>query len=495
MARIIINANRSKGVINRNIYGHFAEHLGRCIYGGIYVGEDSEIPNRNGMRSDVVDALKKLNIPVLRWPGGCFADTYHWKDGIGPREQRKKIVNTYWGGVTEDNSFGTHEFMELCRQLHCQPYISGNVGSGTVQEFSDWVEYCNMGGISPMAEERRKNGQVEAWNVRYWGIGNETWGCGGNMRPEYYADLCRQYATYLRCYDGRYPLYKIASGANSTDFNWTKTVMEQAGWMIDAVSLHYYTLPSDNWESKGPATGFDRGAYLKTLEHTLQMEELVENHGRIIRRYDPQGRVGLAVDEWGTWYDVEPGTNPGFLYQQNSMRDAIVAAVNLNIFNNHCDTVVMANIAQTVNVLQAMILTEGPRMVLTPTYHVFEMYKDHQNARQLESYAEATPLEETAIPDLHVSASKAPDGSILLTVANLNDQEALPLNCLLGGVSGWNESEKVQARVLTGAIGDHNTFDCPETVKPAPLEGITVTEEGFRAVLPACSVASFRLTV
>lgn len=492
MAKAIINANRSKGQINRNIYGHFAEHLGRCIYNGVYVGEASDIPNVKGMRTDVVEALKKMGIPVLRWPGGCFADTYHWRDGIGPKESRKKIVNTNWGGVTEDNSFGTHEFLELCRQLQCEPYISGNVGSGTVQEFSDWVEYCNMGGQSPMAGERRENGRDEPWNVRYWGIGNEAWGCGGNMRAEFYADLCRQYSTYLRCYDSGHPIYKIASGASEGDYNWTKTVMERAGNLIDAVSLHYYTIPrSGNWLDKGPATGFPRSEYYSTLSKTLFMEELVENHSRIIRQYQGDRKVGLCVDEWGTWFDVEPGTNPGFLYQQNTMRDALVAAVNLNIFNNHCDTVVMANIAQTVNVLQAVILTEGPKMLLTPTYHVFEMYKGHQGAKQLESYIETAMVGEDCckVPNLHVSASQGDDGAVLVTVANLDDREGTALDCALGGLGRLSG---ITGRVLTGGTGEYNDFDAPDRVKPAAIDAC-LTEDGFKAQLPPCSVSAFTL--
>lgn len=502
MAKAIINANRSKGTINKNIYGHFSEHLGRCIYGGIYVGDSTDIPNINGMRSDVVEALKKMGIPLLRWPGGCFADTYHWQDGIGPQSARKKIVNTNWGGITEDNSFGTHEFMELCRQLGCEPYLSGNVGSGTVQEFSDWVEYCNMGGQSPMPEARRRNGQSVPWNVRYWGIGNEAWGCGGNMRLEFYADLCRQYATYLRAYSKDHPLYKIASGANVDDYQWTKTVMERAGQFIDAVSLHYYTVPRDDWNHKGSATDFDRAEYFATLYKTLHMDDLIENHSRIIRQYQGDRKVGLVVDEWGIWLDVEPGTNPGFLYQQNSMRDALAAAVNLNIFNNHCDTVVMANIAQVVNVLQAVILTEGPRMLLTPTYHVFEMYKGHQDARQLESYVETAlvgEIEEYKVPNLHISASQGADGKVLVTAANLDDASAVPLDCSL---TGLGRIKTATGRVLSGQRDACNTFDTPERVKPTVLRveptvlgDIQVAADGFRTTLPACCVAAIEVTV
>ncbi len=489
MVKAIVNGNRSKGAINPNIYGHFSEHLGRCIYNGIYVGENSDIPNVNGMRTDVVEALKAMKIPVLRWPGGCFADTYHWRDGIGPKENRKKIVNTNWGGVTEDNSFGTHEFLELCRQLGCEPYISGNVGSGTVQEFSDWIEYCNMGGQSPMAEERRANGQDAPWNVKYWGIGNEAWGCGGNMRPEFYADLCRQYATYMRNYDNDHKIYKIASGANVADYNWTKTVMERAGHCVDAVSLHYYTVPREgDWNDKGPATGFSREEYFSTLAKTLRMEELVENHSRIIKQYQGDRQVGLCVDEWGTWFDVEPGTNPGFLYQQNTMRDALVAAINLNIFNNHCDTVVMANIAQVVNVLQAVILTEGAKMLLTPTYHIFEMYKGHQGAKQLESYVETALIGEgeNQAPNLHISASES-GGGVLVTVANLSDTDSAELDCTLSGLGKISE---VKSQALSGACGAYNDFGNEEAVKPAPLAA-ELTGDGFRAKLPACSVAAF----
>lgn len=481
MSHIIVNANRSAGVINKNIYGHFAEHLGRCIYGGLANADGSP-------RADVIEALKKLNMPVLRWPGGCFADTYHWRDGVGPKQGRKTIVNTNWGGVTEDNAFGTHEFMALCKALGCDAYISGNVGSGTVQEFSDWVEYCNMGGVSPMADLRRQNGREDPFNVRYWGIGNESWGCGGNMRPEYYADVCRQYTTFLRQYDPKVPLYKIACGAPESDYGWTRTVVERAGRYIDAISLHHYTIPGDNWGQKGSATDFTREEYLITLQRALDMEEMVDNHTRVIRRFAQGKDIGLVVDEWGTWFDVEPGTNPGFLYQQNTMRDALVAAINLNIFNNHCDSVVMANIAQTVNVLQAMILTEGDKMLLTPTYHVFEMYKAHQNARQLESYAETSLLRvgDPAVPDLHVSASQQADGTVLVTVANLNDQAAAPVDCLLGGV----KAKAVSARVLAGAPAACNTFAAPGTVAPAALD-VSLTGSGFSATLPPCSVAAF----
>ena len=497
---IFINGNRSIGTINKNIYGHFAEHLGRCIYGGLYVGEDSKIPNQNGMRTDVVTALKALNIPVLRWPGGCFADTYHWKDGIGPKASRNKtLINTTWGDVQEDNSFGTHEFLELCTQLGCEAYINGNVGTGTVQEMSDWVEYCNMGGISPITDLRRKNGQDMPWNVKYWGIGNEMWGGGGNMRSDYYSDLCRQYASFLRDYDPSHKIYKIASGACDFNYEWTQRVAELTGPLVDALSLHYYTIPGSEWEHKGSATHFNREDYYVTMHKALRMKELIENHTARMRQACPNKNLGLVIAEWGTWLDVEEGTNPHFLYQQNTMRDALVAAVNLNIFGDHCDSVVMANIAQMVNVLQAMILTDGSSMLCTPTYYVFHMFKGHQGARQLETYAETTLIgaenSDCKVPNLHVSASESCDGSVLVTIVNLSDHSFAPVEVYWNGLSKFTSIiGQILTDQISGAAG-HNTFDNPHQIEPKPLTNIKVGDNSFTSTLPPCSVAAFTLKI
>ncbi|WP_094546325.1 alpha-N-arabinofuranosidase [Petroclostridium xylanilyticum] len=486
MANMIINADIQKGIINKNIYGHFSEHLGRCIYEGIWVGEDSPIPNTRGIRNDVVEALKNINIPVLRWPGGCFADEYHWKDGVGPKESRKRMINTHWGGVIENNHFGTHEFLELCDMLGCEPYICGNVGSGTVQEMQEWVEYITFDGESPMANWRRQNGRENPWTLKYFGVGNENWGCGGNMRPEYYADVYRRYQTYVRNY-GKNKVYKIACGPNTADYHWTEVLMREACSFMDGLSLHYYTVPGDSWHNKGSATNFTEQDWFKTMKKTLFMEELITKHSTIMDRYDPQKRVGLIVDEWGTWYDVEPGTNPGFLYQQNTLRDALVAGINLNIFNNHCDRVQMANIAQTVNVLQAVILTEGEKMVLTPTYHVFEMYKVHQGAILLASVMECEDYEYDGekISQLSVSASKNSEGKIHITLCNLNPKEVAELNCELRGVN----ASRISGRVLTApSMNTHNTFDNPDQVKPADFKAIYMNEKGFFATLLPMSV-------
>lgn len=483
MSKLVINTAEKTSRINRNIYGNFSEHLGRCIYNGVFVGRDSDIPNVNGMRTDVVEALRAIRLPVLRWPGGCFADEYHWKDGIGPLESRKKMINTHWGGVTEDNSFGTHEFMELCRQIGCEPYVNGNVGSGTVQEMSEWMEYMTFDGLSPMAALRGQNGQKAPWRVKYFGVGNESWGCGGNMRPAYYADLYRRFQTYVRDY-GDNKVFKIACGPSVDDYAWTECLMENAGRFMDGLSLHHYTVPRD-WAAKGSATEFDTDEYYTTLKKALYMEELVTRHSAIMDRYDPERRVGLIVDEWGTWFDVEPGTNPGFLYQQSTMRDAMVAAATLNIFNRHSDRVVMANIAQLVNVLQAVILTEGDKMVLTPTYHVFDLYKNHQDAALLHSYLETEEIGgASAVPNLSVSASEDEAGTIHITLANLSADTAYPISCDLIGKAGASAS----ARILTGRTTDFNDFDCADRLAIRDFDGVTVQDGTLSFTIPACAV-------
>ncbi|MEH7545787.1 alpha-N-arabinofuranosidase [Neobacillus vireti] len=487
---VIINADIQKGKINKNIYGHFAEHLGRCIYEGIWVGEDSSIPNTKGIRNDVLAALKNIKVPVLRWPGGCFADEYHWKDGIGPKENRKRMVNTHWGGVVENNHFGTHEFMLLCELLECEPYICGNVGSGTVQEMSEWVEYMTFEGESPMANWRRENGREEPWKLKYFGVGNENWGCGGNMRPEYYADLYRRYQTYVRNY-GNNKVYKIAGGANVDDYNWTEVLMKNAHWLMDGLSLHYYTIPGDFWLGKGSAVDFPEDEWFITMKKALHMDELITKHSTIMDKYDPQKRIGMIIDEWGTWFDVEPGTNPGFLYQQNTIRDALVAGLHFNIFHNHADRVQMTNIAQTVNVLQAMILTEGERMILTPTYHVFDMYKVHQDAEVLavDSSFGSYEYNGETLPQVTVSASKNAEGKIHVSLCNIDHQNGAELDLDLRGINAANT--KVSGTIITAdTMNAHNTFEQPDVVKPVEFTGVTVENNKLAIKLPAMSVVT-----
>ncbi len=487
MQKYLINPNQKLSKINKDIYGTFSEHLGRCIYEGVYVGEDSPIPNVNGMRKDVVSALKEMGIPVLRWPGGCFADEYHWKDGIGPKESRKKMINTHWGGVVEDNSFGTHEFFELCEQIGCEAYVNGNVGSGTVQEMSEWVEYMTFDGLSPMSELRKKNGREKPWKVKYFGVGNENWGCGGHMLPEFYADQYRRYETFVRDYNGNEHIYRIACGANAFDYNWTEVLMKKAASRINGLSLHYYTLPGD-WGNKGKATEYTDDEYYTTIAKCYKMEELVRRHCEIISRYDPEKRVDLIVDEWGTWYDVEEGTNPGFLYQQSTLRDALVAGITLNIFNKHSDRIRMANIAQTVNVLQSVVLTDGEDMLLTPTYHIFKMYKSHAENTLLGSFLTTDYLEENKqTPVLTESASIDENGTIVSTISNASLTEGYEIKCQVADF----EVKEVKAEIVSGNARDYNTFDNKEVVKTVEFTDFTLTKDGFIAKLPPCSVVKF----
>ncbi len=495
--RVIVQTQTRGAVIQPEIYGHFAEHLGGCVYGGLYVGEGSPIPNVNGMRSDVVEALRRIRVPVLRWPGGCFAEDYHWRDGIGNPAARRRIVNAFWGGVVEDNSFGTHEFMELCRQVGCLPYIAMNVGTGTVQEMQDWVEYMTCGGDSTLARLRRENGRDAPWKVPFIGIGNENWGCGGTMRAEYYADEYRRYQTYVRSFDGN-RLVKIACGPGTSvenpSYDWTETMMRAAGRHMRGLSIHYYTVPSGNWSKKGSATAFDEAEYYRTLHIASSVETILDGHEAIMDRYDPERNVGIYFDEWGAWYDVEPGTNPGFLYQQNTMRDALIAAVSLNVFNRHAARVRMANIAQLVNVLQAPILTNGADMVLTPTYHVFDLFQRHMGATLLESSVCAEMIGTPAgqLARIGCSASASDDGSVFVTVTNAHASEAQTVALRLDG----GAYRCADARVLAGCIQARNTFDNPEAVGIRALDGVSTRTDALgteaSVPLPACSVAAIR---
>ncbi len=484
---LTLNPLEKKSHINPEIYGNFSEHLGRCIYDGIYVGENSDIPNIEGYRTDVIEAFRQIKLPVLRWPGGCFADEYHWRDGIGERSSRKKMVNTNWGGVVEDNSFGTHEFMRFCELVGCEPYISGNVGSGTVEELSNWIEYMTFDGVSPMAELRKKNGREQPWKLKYLGIGNESWGCGGNMRAEYYSDLYRRYSTFCRNYSGN-NLFRIASGSNADDYNWTEVLMRQiTPWNMNGMSLHYYTVPTGDWSHKGSATEFDDQEYYKTIRSALGIKEMIIRHAGVMDRYDPEHKVGLIVDEWGTWYDVEPGTNPGFLYQQNTMRDAIVAAINLDIFNQHSDRIPMANIAQAVNVLQAILLTEGAKTVKTPTYLVFDLYKDHQDSDLIYSHIQNEEAEK-GVPALSQSASVNKDGDIFLTVSNASLTESYKLDI----AAAFAGIKSASGRILTDEVHALNSFEEPDRVAIKPLT-ITSADGKAEIILPPCSVAALTI--
>jgi alpha-N-arabinofuranosidase len=491
--QFVIVANNPGPVISKDIYGHFSEHLGACIYGGIWVGRDSKIPNTDGIRNDVIKALRDMKIPTLRWPGGCFADTYHWKDGIGPQNKRASIVNINWGGVTEDNSFGTHEFMELIELVGCDAYITGNVGSGTVREMSEWVEYLTSGVESPITRIRKENGHELPWKVKYWGIGNENWGCGGNMTPEFYSNVMKQYSTYLGDYSGN-NLYRVACGANDNNCGWTETLMKDPATrgMFQGLSLHYYSVPG-GWGNMNSATAFTESDWFETFRLNYQMDELLKGHSAIMDRYDPGKTKGLVVDEWGNWFRVETGTNPSFLYQQNTLRDAITAAIHLNIFNQHADRVKVANLAQTVNVLQAVILTKDDKMVLTPTYHVFRMFRVHQDARLLKTdlRCEDYVMGTKKIPAVSASASVDKDGKIHISFANLNPGKEITVDCPVIGATFKNVTGEV---ITSGEMNAYNTFEKPENIKPVAFKAFKLKEGGLTVTLPAKSVVVLELS-
>lgn len=487
-AELTIHADRPGAQISRHIYGHFAEHLGRCIYDGLWVGPNSPIPNTRGIRNDVIEALRRIKIPNLRWPGGCFADQYHWRDGVGARRPRR--VNIHWGGVVEDNSFGTHEFLDFCELIGADAYVAANVGSGTPEEMMDWVEYTTFSGDSDLANLRRANGRQQPWKVPFLGIGNENWGCGGRMTPEFYSDLYRRFSVYARDF-GDNKLTRVAAGPGGTELRWLEVLMERVRGGMQGVSLHYYTLGS-TWENKLPATGFDEDGWAAVLRDALKMEDLLARAEAIMHRADPDNRVGLYVDEWGTWYQAEPGTNPAFLYQRNTTRDAVVAGATLNILNHHSKRVRMANIAQTVNVLQALILTAGAKAILTPTYHVFDLYQVHQDAALVPVDGDTGFYTHgnTAIPAISASASRDGQGTVHLSLVNLDAQAAVSLTAKVAGA----EFRAVSGRILTASAMDaENTFDSPSRVRPAEFRGARLAGGVLTADLPARSIVVLAL--
>ncbi len=493
--RAIIDTGKKGPRIDRHVYGHFSEHLGRCVYdGGYWAGEDSPVPNVRGIRKDIVEAMKALRVPNIRWPGGCFADEYHWMDGVGPKEGRAPIVNVHWGGVLENNHFGTHEFMDLCEQIGCEPYICGNVGSGTVREMRDWVEYLTDDGQSPMAQLRRKNGRDKAWGIRMFGVGNENWGCGGFMTAAQYAQEFRRYASYVRNYPDmgkanwwQTPgIMKIAGGANTENVEWAETLMSSVPLqLMGGLSVHCYVNPGP--ESSG--VDFSDDSWYQTAANTLAKEAQFKRNIDVMDRYDPKKKVAMAVDEWGIWVDNEPGTPPGFLYQQNTMRSALCAVLMLHIFHKYADRIRIANLAQTVNVLQAILLTQGENMVKTPTYHVFDLLKGHQDGDFLPFTWEKAP--ETIQKDLpHADLSASVRGDMLtVSLVNLSAEretevELKLLNAIPVSASG---------RLLFGRPTAHNTFTRPDQVNPVNHEGISLQKGSIRLSLPPCSIASMEI--
>ncbi len=487
---VIVNVDKELSTISRHIYGQFAEHLGRGIYEGVWVGEDSDIPNNEGFRTDVLEALRELEVPNVRWPGGCFADEYNWKDGIGPRGSRPKRVNTHWGMVIEDNNFGTYEFLRFVELIGSEPVIAMNVGSGSPREIAEWIEYLNFDGESTLADLRREHGREEPWGVRYVGIGNESWGCGGNMTVEYYADLYKQFATYAKNFGG-HNLFRIASGFYNDQYHWTDKLMEEAAHLLEGISLHYYTIAGEGWHDKGPSTDFGEELYFSGVQRSMRLDEYVRGHALRMDKYDPEKRVVLAVDEWGIWTNPLPGTNPGFLEQQNSLRDALIAAISLDILNRHSDRVRMANIAQMVNVLQAMIRTEGARMIRTPTYHVYDLYKVHHDAVLLQTDLQSVSGYEfngETIPSVSMTASKNEEGSVNITLTNLNPHRPQDVSIHFRGRDLRNAHS---GRVLTAdGVSAVNTYDRPDNVAIKHFTEFNLRNNVLTVTLPPMAVVA-----
>ncbi len=476
------------------IYGQFAEQLGTGINGGIWVGEGSSIPNIRGYRRDVVEALQRLKVPVVRWPGGCYADIYRWRDGIGPRSARPITLNKWWGNTEEANQFGSHEFFDFAELIGAKAYLNINVGTGTPGEARDWVEYLSSPSNSRLASERRANGRAKPYKIDYIGIGNEMWGCGGNLKVEEFAPMVRMYSTFLRETPGP---KVIAGGPTGDDYRWTEVLMESSRGQIDAISLHYYTLPTGDWAKKGPAIGFTAAEWTATLARTRQVETMIVGHDQRMDKHDPANKLGLMVAEWGSWYDATPGTNAAFLQQENTLRDALIAATNFHIFHRHADRVHMGNIAQMVNVLQAMILTDGPRMVLTPTYHAFRMYQPFQGALALPvqiTTPQIGPISSSAppgtVPAIDVTAARDASGAVHVALVNADPAEAATVDLQLPGLAG----RRIEGEVLTAARTDSlNSLEGRREVAPAPFRGASWRGGVLRVRMP--SKAIVRLTL
>ena len=474
-----VDASKSGAKINRNIFGQFAEHLGHGIYEGIWVGPDSSIPNTRGIRNDVVAALKAIKVPNVRWPGGCFADEYHWRNGIGPADKRAITLNPNWGGVIEPNTFGTHEFMDFIDQIGSQAYVSVNVGSGTPREAAEWLEYMTTAQPTTLQKERATNGHADPYKVPYLGIGNESWDCGGNMSPDYYLSQLKIYSHFVRNFnpaqqEGPQQMLKIAVGPGGEEprfVEWTETIMKawqhhQWSWDMNGLSMHSYTVGS--FPPTYKSVGFGEADYSKILQLTLQMEGLVTRYSGIMDKYDPDKKIALVVDEWGAWYAPTPGTNPGFLVQQNSIRDAVLASLNLNIFSRHADRVRMANIAQMINVLQSMIMTDKEKMVLTPTYYVFKMYVPFQDSTFVPVTFDAGTYKygDITLPRVDAIAAKDASGKLWLALTNLDPNQAVEIDA---SVAGMNAKSAVGQTLTAPKVDSVNTFDAPNTVVPQPI--------------------------
>jgi alpha-L-arabinofuranosidase len=471
-------------IISRDIFGQFAEQLGNGIDGGVWVGKGSPIPNVRGIRSDVVQALRALEVPNVRWPGGCFADQYHWRNGIGPAARRRTTYNINWGNPVELNRFGSDEYMDFIEQIGSEANITVNVGSGSPQEAADWLEYLTADRPTTLARERAANGHAAPYRVKFMGIGNESYGCGGPMTADAYVDRMKIFSHFVRNLNptqsgptlfapGPDPMRRIAVGAADDQTDYTEAAMK--AWQasspryrpFEALSFHHYTMGALG-AMRDLATGFGEQEYATFLKNSYVMDELIRKQSAIMDRYDPGKHVALSIDEWGVWLQPMPGTQPLYLQQQNSLRDALVAAVHLNIFARHADRVRMANIAQMVNVLQSMILTDGAKMVLTPTYHVFRMYVPFQDSRliPIELNAGSYRLGAVTLPEVDVIAARATDGKIWLALINLDPNRPASVVADVPGLQAKSASGEVLTATRVNAV---NTSGDPRAVFPRPF--------------------------
>lgn len=487
MSKLTIHAGETLGTISPYIHGHFAEHLGRCCYDGLFVGRDSPIPNEGGFRTDIIQALKAIGIPQLRWPGGCFADSYHWRDGIGPTESRPRTWAESCGlNVVEDNSLGTHEFIALCEAIGADPYLAGNVGSGSPQELADWITYCNGKADTSLARERAANGHPDPMNVRFWGVGNENWSCGGNYDAETYAKEYRRFATFLKMADHSVNL--VACGWNDRDWNLKliETMRNHLG-LLDHVSVHQY------W-SNGPAVGFSEDEYYASLQAAPLCEDVIRYTDEILRFFTAgRKKIGIAFDEWGIWHPEAVG---GSNYEAPStLRDAVVGAGVLDAFQRWCDRVSTANIAQIVNVLQALVQTEGEKMWLTPTYHLFALYAPHRGAQAVRAEIEDVLTREVT-PSAHWTAA-LPAGSLTLLSASASKKDGQLILSLSNRHKDAPQEVTVTVRegrltdgilrTLTGDANAVNTAEQPENVRVIESR-VDAHGDTLTLTLPPCSV-------
>jgi alpha-L-arabinofuranosidase len=480
------------GTINPNVQGHFIEHLGACVYGGCWVGQKSSIKNYKGIRLDVIEALRAIKPPVLRWPGGCFADDYHWKDGIGPKHQRPKTVNLHWGDCVETNEFGTHEFMDLCQVIGAKPYLAGNLGSGSPTELRKWIEYCNYPSGTSLSDQRIENGAPKPFGVEYWGVGNENWGCGGNMSAADYAAEYRRFANYVRAWGGTEPEL-VACGPLGNDLNWTRSFFEKLYEKgprdcirINGFAAHHYCF--NRGETGAHALDFDKYGWYSLLTDAQKMEPLIVQQRELMDEYDPIRKIGLIVDEWGSWHRATDGAAE--LWQQNCIRDAMLAALTLDIFNRHADKIQMANIAQTINVLQALILTDGDKLIKTPTYHVYDMYKDHQGGESVRLEIDCNPIHE--LQQVSGSAS-VKDSRLSITLTNLSLDSGVEVRLSLPDLTLYQAGELYELSYPQGKVTAHNNFEEPEAVYMVFKEPVEITPEGACFELAPASIVRLSL--